>query len=265
MMANHPTHDEAPDENKEEAIDNLSNAVQDVLGRKQTLQTVIADLYSARFRGEGVQEELNALFDNDDELFAMARLAEEDALDLMLDEAIEYDCLTEAEADEFLSFWEEVSWIASGIEAYAVTRNGQPKHWTDKDVEIGAPDGQLLIGHHLSFGADTIHDIEVPAWKFFLDAVQRLQLVTEALPMAIEKGDIGEEEMAEILETHDVLIDIAGRLDNLSSQASADDAGMDNEETVTSTDDPVLTGEDNQTAGDANEDEVMNSPAIGFQ
>jgi hypothetical protein len=273
MMANHPAHDEnSPDQEQAEAVNHLSEAIQALLNREQMLQGLIADLYSARLRGEPVQEELNALFDDDDELLAMAQLANEDALQKLLTEAVELEYLDVAERESFESLWDEIGWVAEGVKAYEIAESDQPAHWTDKEMGVVAPGEELLVEHSLVFGVDTVHDIRAPAWKFFIDAVQRLQLISQVLPTAVEEGDIGAEELAEALDTHDILIEIAATLEELEagdavdSEDSATDSGLgasgDDRSVPPSADDPANTGEDEQAT---DENDVMSSPGIGFQ
>lgn len=264
MMATHSAHDDGADTERERAIEEVSGAVQDCLAREQTLRTVIAEFYSDHVADEPVQADLAALFNDNEALLVLARLASDDMLEEALAEGVQHEFLTESEQEEFESLWEEIGWIASGAHAYEMARQEHPQHWTEKDLDIGTMAGELVVEHSISFGADTIHDIRVPAWKFFVDAVQRLQYVGKVLPMAIEKGDVEPEALAKVLETQATLVSVADQLDALESERPAEsEPGAENSET-TQADDPVFTGEELDRT-ETDEDDSTDAASIGFQ
>jgi hypothetical protein len=280
MMANHPAHNGDVTEEELEAVDQLSGAVQDCLARRERLRTVIADLYAAQLRGEAVQDDLDALFEDDEALLAVAGLADQGLLEELLEKATDHDCLTADERDAFEALWADINWIAPAASGYEAARSDDPAYWTDKDVQPVAANGKLVIDHSLAFGVDTVHDIRVPAWKFFVDAVQRLQYVSQLLPTAIEKGDIEAEELANVLETRDDLLEVADQLDELDVQQLSDDGAdpadrpeggaaddSDGSDPVGAgpADDPELPGEDQDRSQETDERDPSDTASVGFQ
>lgn len=264
MMANRQGREKPPDEDVQEAIEELSGAVETCLNRKETLRSILAELDAARLQGEDVQEDLDVLFTECEELAAVARLDAHGMLDQLLDDAAEYDSLTEVQRDDFESFWADVDWITPAAEAFEAARGSGGPAWTSKDISLDTAQDRLVVQHTLEFGVDTVHEITVPAAVFFADAAQRLGFLARVLPEAVERDDLGAEELAAVLDTRSTLNNVVDQLDEL---ASAQETGNADE-----FEDHLAAGigpTESDNAGNANDptdvDENSGSVSIGFE
>lgn len=231
MMANRHDHADEGNEQKRRALERLVENVEDCLGQASALTSVLGELERSRLRGAPVQDELNTVFDECEALVSVARFAQSGTLEPALEDAVDYGLLEPAEHERFESFWSDVGWIAPGVQAYVTDRDGAPKHWTDKDISFETVHGELVIEHTIEYGVDTVHRIQVPPETLFADSVQRLQVVAQVLPAAIEKDDVDRDAIEQILETRSDLADVLEQLAELAPDGSESNAAAEAEAT----------------------------------
>jgi hypothetical protein len=236
MMANR--HDEAgeQDEQKQQALKQLAEDVRNTLRHRSALEDLLGDLEQSHLQGDHVQGELNAIFEECESLFMMARFEQAGELQTALEDATEYDLLESTKREEFESMWSQIEWIAPGVQAYQNEHEGTPRHWTDKDISFDQVHGELVIEHTIKYGVDTVHRIRVPAAKLFSDSVQRLQLIARILPTAIKKDDLTADSLEQILDTQSDLESVLDTLAEISSEAAMDDGGASKDEAESSDD-----------------------------
>ena len=218
MMANRHGRSETAsvDDDRRQALESFSNHVRTCLDRAAAFRELFGDLEQAHLQGRAVQTDLNAVFEESDALATVARLDVNDNLESALEDAVEYGFLQPAEREAFDGLWDDLDWIAPGIRAFESERAGGPRHWTGKDIGFDTVQGELVVEHTLEYGVDTVHRLRIPTETFFVDSVQRLQMVSRILPVALQKEDLDPEALARILDTRSDLEEILKRLSQVA-------------------------------------------------
>lgn len=257
------------DDDRKQALESFSNHVRGCVDRAAAFGELFGDLEQAHLQGRAVQTDLNAVFEESDALATVARLDVNDSLEGGLEDAVEHGFLQPAEREAFDELWDDIDWIAPGIRAFDSERSGSPRHWTGKDIGFDTVQGELVVEHTLEYGVDTVHRLRIPAETFFLDSVQRLQMVSRILPMALQKGDLDPEALARILDTQSDLKEVLERLsqvapDDQDEQEKDDSAGDDVAQELA-----ALFGEaaGDESESDSNSDERIerDSATLGFE
>jgi hypothetical protein len=214
----HPRDDDGPDEPLNPAkIDEFAADIRSILTDRAVLQEVFTDLRLDDIDGENVQPRLNNLYDEFEAVTRVSRIADLSQLDAALTQAANADALDETEVQEFTSFFEEsLAWAVPGVEAYLREDSEGTTAFTDASVGLARVGDRAVIEHRLSYGVDTIHEIEVSVDKFVADAIHRLRPVIGALPKLIDEDELDPEALANICELTDDLEEVFGALQEIS-------------------------------------------------
>lgn len=237
MMANrYDRPADEQDDQRQQALEAIAGDIRGSLEQASAIEEVIRELETEHIRGEDVQDELNAVFQECEALTTLARLDRAERLETAIEEAMEHGFLNADERARFESLWSEIGWIAPGVQAFDDDQEGIPRHWTGQDASLERVRGQLVIEHTFQHGVDTVHRIRVPAEKLFTDGVRRLLLVAGVLPTAIEKGDLGTEAVEQILDARSNLEEVLERLEQIAPdeppEGDGDDTVDDDDETL---------------------------------
>lgn len=226
--------DDGPDEPLNPAkIDEFAADIRSLLTDHAVLQEAFTDLRLEAIADEDVRPRLNNLYNEFEALATISRIANASQLDAALAQAADADALNEAEIQEFESLWEEnIAWSVPGAEAYVREHNESVVPFTDASVDIGKVGDRIVIDHRLSYGVDTIHEIEIPIDKFVADAVGRLRPVVRALLELIEEDELDPETLANICGVTDDLGEVFGALRKINSHVEQQVAAADSEDST---------------------------------
>jgi hypothetical protein len=271
MMANrHGRSDTASvDEDQRQALESFSDHVRACVDRATAFGELFSDLEQAHIQGQAVQTDLNAVFEESDSLATIARLDLGDSLEGGLDDAVEHGLLQPTEREAFDELWDDIDWIAPGVRAFDSERSGDPRHWTGKDISFDTVQGELVVEHTLEYGVDTVHRLRIPVKKFFLDSVQRLQMISRVLPVALEKGDLDPEALARIVDTQSDLVEVIEQLDQVApdggdEQGQDDSAGDDVAQELAALFGEAA-GEEGESDSDPDDQTERDGASLGFE
>jgi hypothetical protein len=201
-------------DSKNEVVEEIVGAVEGALANRTALSDVLGELNRERLRGDPVQSELEAVYDASEELQVLARIDRTGRLEELLELAADAGALDEQTREEFEGWWQSVDWIVPGAKAYDRERSSVYNYWTDRELDFSSVGGQLVVEHTLWHGVDRLYRIQAPIDDLFIEATQRLQMLSRVLPVAAEKGDVDTEDIKRIADLRETLLEIADALDD---------------------------------------------------
>jgi hypothetical protein len=250
--------DDLDAETPDSVLRSVADTIIDLLDRREVLGRIIRELEQEHFQGHSIQDDLNEIFSRSEDLRIVSRLDYADELAPLLDD-LEEDYLDSEQRQEFEAWWGDVDWIAPGIAAYRREKDSLYSHWTRKNVDIDSLNGEIVANWTLWYGVDQQYSVRVPFDAFFEESVQRITLLVNVLPIAIERNDVSPELFAKLYERRELLDKALTRLD-----AIADAHGLEIPTELESEDRPrfdpstgnfIAEGGENSSSGESEADE----------
>lgn len=172
------------------------DAVDTALENKEEKINIIQHLYKQKINEGNVQPQLNEFFEDNFELVLLGIVSDEEHLEEMLIEAERREKLDPNIKASFEDMWSKISWVQDGAISFLVNYQYNSKYWSDGDIDYQyREDGRLIIEHTLYWGVDKIHETTVPSDRFFQEAVNRVEALTNYIEERASEGEEIDEEL----------------------------------------------------------------------
>ncbi|MFY4814597.1 hypothetical protein ACOJIV_18155 [Haloarcula sp. AONF1] len=247
------------DEPDEEIVNEFASAVETCLERRKEIEPVLTDIRQAQLQGEPVQDQIDALCESEPALFRLGLTAKTMQIPQILAVAEARGKLSEADANDFETFWDRNDWITEGVYAHFLNEQHDCTYWTGGSLDIETRDGVNYVHHSFDWGLDEVHDIEAPLAETWDDLVNRLMALVKI--STSDQFDLNETERELLQESTPKLQQIARVVAEVSGEDEDSDDGSANEATDLGKHLEEHSGDGDQEEPEKTADESL----IGFQ
>lgn len=211
---------DAPTDFDDSLISSVADAVETCLNRREDIQPVLSEIRNSTLRGEPAQSQLNELLDAEPALAGAGIAAARDDFEELLAATEDNGELSEADVNDFMSFWGRNEWIEAGVEAYRKGNAHGSTFWTSVGLDCHRRNNRVYVQHQLEWGLDEVHDIDAPLDTIWNDLLARLKAIMKKLE---DEEMMGESEARFLANSKQTVEEIYAHLDSMDVDDELED------------------------------------------